>query len=134
MLGLAGPSPRPARLRRPPLFAQLEEVGEQRAARDRVHPRRDVVVDVRQENAVDFTVPEGNLLVTLYNPFLGKTFQQCIEHLHRAALSEPARKIWLAYINPWFCEETLELSGYFRRVQQYRPIPRQWAWSLWRHV
>ena len=117
---------------------ELSPISVQIAANNLSRARRLVpkctVVDVRQENAVDFTIPEGNLFVTLYNPFLGKTFQQCIEHLHRAALAEPARQIWLAYINPWFCEETLEQSGYFRRVQQYRPIPRQWAWSLWRHV
>ena len=100
----------------------------------RHHEVKCTMVDIRCENAVDFTVPAGNLLVTLYNPFLGKTFQRCVEHLHRAALADPARKIWLAYINPWFCEQTLEKSGYFRRVQQHRPIPRQWTWSLWRHV
>jgi SAM-dependent methyltransferase len=91
-------------------------------------------VDVRCENAVDFTVPPGNLFVTLYNPFVGKTFERCIEHLHQAALANPERQIWLAYINPWTCEETLAKSGYFQRVQLHRPIPRQWAWSLWQHV
>ena len=91
-------------------------------------------IDVRCENAVNFTVPQGNLLVTMYNPFLGQTFRQCVEHLHRAAIDEPARQIWLAYINPWLCEETLAQSGYFRRIQQHRPIPRQWTWSLWQHV
>jgi SAM-dependent methyltransferase len=91
-------------------------------------------IDVRCENAVDFTVPPGDLFVTLYNPFIGKTFEHCIEHLHRAVLAQPARKVWLAYINPWLCEETLEQSTYFRRVQQHRPIPRNWAWSLWQHV
>jgi SAM-dependent methyltransferase len=91
-------------------------------------------IDVRCENAIDFTVPSGNLLVTLYNPFLGKTFEQCIEHLHEAARAEPARQIWVAYINPWFCEQILDKSGFFRRVRDYCPIPRQWAWSLWQHV
>ena len=23
---------------------------------------------------------------------------------------------------------------YFQRVQQHRPIPRNWTWSLWQHV
>jgi hypothetical protein len=91
-------------------------------------------IEVRCQNAADFTVPPGDLLVTMYNPFLGKTFERCIEHLHRAALAQPARQLWIAYINPWLCEQTLEKSGYFRRVQQHRPIPRQWAWSLWQHV
>jgi hypothetical protein len=95
---------------------------------------RCAAVDVHCENAVDFTVPEGNLLVTMYNPFFGQTFQQCVEHLHHAALAEPARKIWLAYINPWLGESTLEQSGYFQRVEEFRPIPRNWTWSLWRHV
>ena len=92
------------------------------------------VIDVQCENAVNFTVPHGDLFVTMYNPFLGQTFRECVEHLHRAALAEPARRIWIAYINPWLCEETLEQSGYFRRIQQHRPIPRQWTWSLWQHV
>jgi hypothetical protein len=91
-------------------------------------------VEVHCENAVDFKVPEGNLLVTMYNPFFGQTFQQCVEHLHHAAVAEPARKIWLAYINPWLGESTLEQSGYFQRVRQHRPIPRNWTWSLWQHV
>jgi hypothetical protein len=91
-------------------------------------------VEVHCENAIDFTVPEGNLLITMYNPFFGQTFQQCVEHLHQAAIARPARKIWLAYINPWLGESTLEQSGYFQRVQQHRPIPRNWTWSLWQHV
>lgn len=91
-------------------------------------------VDVRCENAIDFKVPDGNLLVTMYNPFYGQTFQQCVDHLHHAAMAEPARKVWLAYINPWLGESTLEHSGYFQRVQQHRPIPRNWTWSLWQHV
>jgi hypothetical protein len=95
---------------------------------------RCTAIEVHCENAVDFTVPDGNLLVTMYNPFFGQTFQQCVEHLHQAALAEPARKIWVAYINPWLGEPTLEQSGYFQRVQLHRPIPRQWTWSLWQHV
>lgn len=91
-------------------------------------------VEVRCENAINFSVPAGNLLVTMYNPFFGQTFQQCIEHLHHAALAEPARKVWLAYINPWLGEPTLEQSGYFQRMQQHRPIVRSWTWSLWQHV
>jgi hypothetical protein len=96
--------------------------------------RRCRSVEVRCENAVDFTVPDGNLLITMYNPFFGQTFQQCVEHLHRAALAQPERKIWLAYVNPWLGEPTLEQSGYFQRVQQHRPIVRNWTWSLWQHV
>ena len=95
---------------------------------------RCTAVEVHCENAVDFTVPQGNLLVTMYNPFFGQTFQQCIEHLHHAAQAQPARKIWLAYINPWLGDSTLEQSGYFQRVQRHRPIPRNWTWSLWQHV
>ena len=95
---------------------------------------RCATVEVHCENATDFTVPEGNLLVTMYNPFFGQTLQQCVEHLHHAAMAQPARKIWLAYINPWLGESTLEQSGYFQRVQQFRPIPRNWTWSLWQHV
>ena len=91
-------------------------------------------VEVHCENAVNFTVPQGNLLVTMYNPFFGQTFQQCVEHLHEAALAQPERKVWLAYINPWLGESTLEQSGYFQRVQEFRPIPRNWTWSLWQHV
>jgi len=91
-------------------------------------------VEVHCENAIDFTVPPGNLFVTLYNPFLGTIFERCIEHLHEAAQADPTRKLWLAYINPWFCQQILEKSGYFRRVREYCPIPRQWAWSLWQHV
>jgi hypothetical protein len=100
----------------------------------RRHEAKCANVNVRCENAVDFTVPPGNLFVTLYNPFLGTTFERCIEHLHQATFAEPARKLWLAYINFWFCEQTLEKSGYFRRVHDYCPLPRQWAWSLWQHV
>jgi hypothetical protein len=104
-------------------------------ARNRRHVEaKCTAVNVKCENAVDFTIPSGNLLVTLYNPFVGQTFERCIEHLHRAALANPARRIWLAYINPWTCEETLAKLGYFHRVELHRPIPRHWAWSLWRHV
>jgi SAM-dependent methyltransferase len=115
-----------------PLSAQIARHNLLRNARRRA--ARCTLIDVHCENAVSFTVPHGDLFVTLYNPFLGQTFRQCIEHLHRAALAEPARRIWLAYINPWLCEETLEHSGHFRRIQQHRPIARQWTWSLWQHV
>jgi SAM-dependent methyltransferase len=91
-------------------------------------------VDVRCENAATFHMPPGNLLVTMYNPFLGKTFEQVVQNLHAAALTDPARRILIAYINPWLCEQTLEKSGCFHKVQEHRPIPRQWAWSLWQHV
>jgi len=70
----------------------------------------------------------------LNNAFFGQTFQRCIAHLYKAALAQPARKIWLAYINPWLGDSTLVHSGYFQRVQQHRPIPRNWTWSLWQRV
>jgi hypothetical protein len=78
-------------------------------------------------------VPEGNLFCVLYNPFFGQTFERCIEHVHRAAKEHPQRDIWLAYINPWHCEEWLQSTGYFQQVAKYRVIPRTWTWSLWRH-
>jgi SAM-dependent methyltransferase len=86
---------------------------------------------VRCENGTDFEVPDGNLFCVLYNPFVGRTFERCIEHLHGAARG---REVWLAYINPWDCEEWLLDTGYFERVADYRVIPRTWAWNLWRLV
>jgi SAM-dependent methyltransferase len=91
-------------------------------------------IEVRCENGTDFPVPSGNLFCVLYNPFFGQTFQRCIEHLHRAQLSEPDRQLWLAYINPWHCEEYLMSTGYFRRVANFEVIPRTWKWNLWTHV
>jgi len=115
-----------------PLSAQIATDNISRNARRR--EAKCTAIEVHQENAAAFTVPPGNLLVTMYNPFIGKTFEQCVEHLHRAAMREPARQIWMAYINPWLGEGALERSRYFRRVQQHRPIPRNWTWSLWQHV
>jgi predicted RNA methylase len=91
------------------------------------------VIDVQIANATEFRVPDGHLLCTMYNPFFGQTFERCIEHLHCAALLDPARELWLAYINPWHCEEYLMATGYFERVANYEVLCRTWKWNLWRH-
>jgi SAM-dependent methyltransferase len=85
-------------------------------------------------NAVDFAVPDANVVFFMFNPFVRDVFSRFIEHVHRAAEAHPQRKFLLAYVNPWQCEASLEASGYFSRVAEHQVIPRVWSWSLWRHA
>lgn len=115
-----------------PVTAQIAEANVIRyTAREKAMCK---AVFVRCENGTSCQIPPGDVLVVMYNPFFGQTFERCIEHLHREAVAHPERQMWLAYINPWNCEEYLASTGYFQQVADYRVIPRTWAWSLWRHV
>lgn len=104
---------------------------ERYTARDRAMCK---AIFVRCANGTDFEVPDDHLLITMYNPFFGKTFETCIQHLHNAARRYPHRHMYLAYINPWHCEEWLEQSGLFTKIAHYRVFPRTWTWNLWQPV
>jgi len=90
-------------------------------------------IQVRCANAVDFEVPDANVVFFMFNPFVRGVFRSCIEHLNRAAEARPNRQFLLAYINPWQCEAWLAESGYFVRIAEHQVISKVWSWSLWRH-
>lgn len=97
------------------------------------HRMRCFNVDVRCENAIDFHVPNGNVVCFLFNPFVGPVFERCMAHLHEAATMHPEREIWIVYVNPWKCEKLLERVRSFQRVAEHQVISRTWSWSLWKH-
>lgn len=115
-----------------PVTAKIAEQNVQRYTTE--HFAMCKAVYVRCENGTCCQIPTGNVLITMYNPFFGQTFERCIQHLHREAVKHPNRQMWLAYINPWHCEEYLQNTGYFERVRNVEVIPRTWKWNLWRHV
>ena len=91
-------------------------------------------VEIQCANAVDFSIPDSNIVFFLYNPFKGSVFEQCMDHIHRCAAKQPTREIYLAYVNPWPCEHWLRQSGYFALIEEFQVIERHWSWSLWKHV
>jgi predicted RNA methylase len=56
-----------------------------------------VQADVVEQDAADFRLPAGPLVVFLYNPFHGATLARVVERLREHAGRHP---VWVLYVNP----------------------------------
>ena len=56
-----------------------------------------VLADVVEQDAADFPLPAGRLVVFLYNPFHGATLTRVVERLRGHAGRHP---VWVLYVNP----------------------------------
>lgn len=88
-------------------------------------------IGVLTENALDFDIPDANLVVFLYNPFQGSIFESFMKRLYDFRAKHREREVYVAYLNPWFCQGWLERSGLFRKVYEHRVILPKWSWNLW---
>jgi SAM-dependent methyltransferase len=91
-------------------------------------------IEVRCENATDFDIPDSNLVVFLFNPFVGRVFRSCLTHLHRFASVNCHRKVIIVYVNPWSCTNWMEKSGLFEKVHEVKVIQPTWSWNIWKPI
>jgi hypothetical protein len=91
-------------------------------------------IEIRQTSFLDYSIPDGNLVFFLFHPFVGKMFEDCMLHIHSAALTRPNRLIYVVYVNPWINKNWLEKSGYFELVREFQVVYPTWSWSLWKPV
>lgn len=85
---------------------------------------------VKQDNALTYPIPDGNLLFFMYNPFVGEVFRKMIDRLHQAFMDNPGRDMLIVYVNPWRGQNAM--ADRFECVSEHQVIPRNWSWSLWR--
>lgn len=64
------------------------------------HPQRQVeTIATISDDAGSFTMPEGNLLIYLFNPFMAPIMERVLAHLQRAVETSP-REMLIVYQNP----------------------------------
>lgn len=86
-------------------------------------------ISVICENAATATLPEGDLLVYMYRPFLGPVFEAVADRLAQLR-AESNRRIWVAFACPM--EDYLfARRPDFRLMREYAVISGEFSWSLW---
>lgn len=85
-------------------------------------------LEVVRANALDFSLPEGDLLVYLYNPFMGAVLRGVIAKIAESA--RPGRRIRVAYLGPEG-ELVLRRHPSFTCVREYQVIQTFGCWNLW---
>lgn len=56
-------------------------------------------IDVVNDDALDYVLPEGNLIIFLYNPFGEALITRLLTNIETALLKRD-RSIWIVYVNP----------------------------------
>ena len=105
-----------------------------RANTARLRWRRAGTVEVVHGDATAYEVPDDVTVVFLYNPFVGRVFERCMERVFES-LDRSPRKMVLIYVNPKE-HACLVASGRCRLVERLsgmRPT-REWAETLSTHI
>lgn len=76
-------------------------------------PRR-TPISVVDGNALDYTLPEGNLIIFLYNPFGERMISRLLENIENAVLKND-NSIWVIYTNP-VCGYVFDRSSALSRI------------------
>jgi len=90
-------------------------------------------ISVQCANALNFDIPDANIIFFLYNPFVGEVFRRVVQRIHDTFEMRPYRNIFIAYVNAWRGQADLQRTGYFQCIAEHQVIPRNWSWSLWRY-
>lgn len=78
---------------------RLHHIAEDNARRYRPSGRRVERIETVCADAGDYTLPAGNLLLFMYNPFHGKIMQRVLNNI-ASALTEQPRQLRVVYHNP----------------------------------
>jgi ribosomal protein L11 methylase PrmA len=79
---------------------------------------------VLNSDAADFSFPQGDTVVYLYNPFSEKVMRQVVTNLGQAC----SNKLYLIYKNPQ-CADIFEASGFLKRFGCPPAAPHMHIWS-----
>lgn len=80
---------------------------------------------VVQGDVADFSFPNSDLIIYLFNPFSGEVLRQVIAGLQRCE----AKRIYVVYNSPK-CADILDSSGFFTRLGP--PLATRWTIQIWR--
>jgi SAM-dependent methyltransferase len=72
-------------------------------------------VTVLEADAAASLMPEGQVIVFLYNPFFRRLMKKTLANIERALTSNPNKKIFVAYANP-VSGDLFDASPYFKRL------------------
>jgi predicted RNA methylase len=81
------------------------------------------------DNAATVDLPEGDVLVYMYRPFLGPLFEAVADRLSLLR-ARSKRRIWVTFSAPHE-EYMFARRPDFRMLRQYGVISREYSWSLW---
>jgi SAM-dependent methyltransferase len=88
-------------------------------------------VEIRRENALDFEIPDANVVLFLFNPFQGSILTAFVRRVEEFVASHRGRRVLLAYVNPASVQPLVSASGAFRQVAELRVINPSWSWIVW---
>jgi len=71
-------------------------------------------ITVLEGDAANIMLPEGRVIVFLYNPFYKPLMKKLVANIHRALTANPKKKIFIVYANPLYAA-LFDKSPFFRR-------------------
>jgi SAM-dependent methyltransferase len=90
-------------------------------------PRRASSVDVRVGDAAEFSFPEGNLLLYMFDPFGPAVMEKMLANLE-AARRQSSRQVTLLYYSPEYCE-LVQAAGFELLAEG---CGENWPWHVYR--
>ena len=96
----------------------LHEIAQKNAAIFRQRNPRACPIELRLQDASEFSLPDENLVCFFYNPFDDKVMQQVIANIAESYARHP-RKLAVAYRNP-VCAERFDNLGFLQLVSATR--------------
>lgn len=90
----------------------------------------DADIELHRGSALDHELPDGPLVVFMFNPFTGRVFADMLTRLEDRA-RRSAEPLWLVYVNP--IERTqIEASDRFEAVAEEITTPYFWSTFVYR--
>jgi SAM-dependent methyltransferase len=88
-------------------------------------------VEIRCENALDFQIPQVNVIFYLYRPFIGPVLEQVLDNISEAG-SKSLNRFFIAYssVSP-DVRRLIESKASFVKIKEYNTINGEYSWSLW---
>ena len=100
---------------------ELAEIATRNLAR---HQASNVIVS--HSDAADFTFPNGDMVLYLYNPFSEEVLRKVVSNFRASAWN----KLYLIYKTPR-CADLLDASGFLKRFGQPPSAPQMEIWRGW---
>jgi len=81
------------------------------------------------DNAANLELPDSDILIYMYRPFVGEVFEAVAERLAQLR-ARSKRRIWIAFSCPHE-DYMFARRPDFRMLRQYNVISGEYSWSLW---
>jgi SAM-dependent methyltransferase len=90
-------------------------------------------VEVRCENALNFRIPNDNVVFYLYRPFIGPVMEQMLDNICEAA-GRSGKRILVAHssISP-DVHRLLASRRLIKKIKEYNTINVEYSWGLWEY-